>query len=119
MLSRPVHEQSNMADAATLAYGDFSQFVIVDRIGAVVETVSHLVGQNRRLTGPASPRRPGSSWLNVEAVAQTTRARSTSSTDTAGRPCSTTPGSTIIRESRHSQIRPSARLARASYLDGS
>jgi hypothetical protein len=55
-----------MADAATLAYGDFSQFVIVDRIGAVVETVSHLVGQNRRPTGPASPRRPGSSWLNVK-----------------------------------------------------
>lgn len=60
LLGRPVHEQSNMdaswdgtatADNYVLLYGDFSQFLIVDRIGATLERVDHLVGANRRPTG--------------------------------------------------------------------
>ncbi|MGW6120212.1 phage major capsid protein [Nocardia sp. NPDC055165] len=60
LLGRPVFENSNMDGvlnaAATesnynLLYGDFSQFVIVDRVGSTVEIVQHLVGDNRRPTG--------------------------------------------------------------------
>lgn len=60
LLGRPVHEQSNMDGtynpAVTdnnyvLAYGDWSQFLIVDRIGATIERVDHLVGANRRPNG--------------------------------------------------------------------
>lgn len=60
LLGRMVHEQSNMDGtfnaAATasnylLAYGDWKQFLIVDRIGATIERVDHLVGANRRPTG--------------------------------------------------------------------
>lgn len=58
LLGRTVHEQSNMdGDCSTnavnyvLAYGDWSQFPIVDRIGATLERVDHLVGANRRPTG--------------------------------------------------------------------
>lgn len=60
LLGRPAHEHSNMDSAwnpaATahnyvLAYGDWSQFLIVDRIGATFERVDHLFGQNRRPTG--------------------------------------------------------------------
>jgi HK97 family phage major capsid protein len=59
LLGRPVYENSNMDGvvnaAATqsnylLAYGDFSQFVIADRVGSVLELVPHLVGANRRPT---------------------------------------------------------------------
>ncbi|NEW49952.1 phage major capsid protein [Nocardia cyriacigeorgica] len=59
LLGRTVNENSNMdpsvnpAVTATnylLAYGDFSQFVIVDRIGATLELVPHLLGPNRRPT---------------------------------------------------------------------
>lgn len=60
LLGRPVHEQSNMDGtynvAVTdnnylLAYGDFKQFLIVDRIGATLERVDHLFGSSQRPTG--------------------------------------------------------------------
>lgn len=60
LLGRPVHEQSNMDgtfNAAVtdnnylLAYGDFKQFLIVDRVGASLERVDHLFGSSRRPTG--------------------------------------------------------------------
>jgi HK97 family phage major capsid protein len=57
LLRKPVHELSNMsADMATAAsrfllYGDFSNFVIVDRIGTTLELVPHPFGANNRPTG--------------------------------------------------------------------
>ncbi|MCQ4360634.1 phage major capsid protein [Mycobacterium gordonae] len=60
LLGRAVHENSNMdgsINAAatennyTLLYGDFTQFVIVDRVGNTLELVPHLFGNNRRPTG--------------------------------------------------------------------
>lgn len=60
LLSRSVYENSNMdgtlnpaaAEANhVLLYGDFQQFVIVDRIGSTLELVPHLVGDNGRPTG--------------------------------------------------------------------
>ncbi|OBI02937.1 hypothetical protein A5679_17410 [Mycobacterium scrofulaceum] len=61
LLGRPAHEQSNMlsswdpsatsAHNYVLAYGDWRQFLIVDRIGATFERVDHLFGTNRRPTG--------------------------------------------------------------------
>ncbi len=34
-----------------LIYGDFSRYVIVDRIGLEIELIPHLFGVNRRPTG--------------------------------------------------------------------
>lgn len=62
LLRHPLHENSDMdaaadidpaanADNKILLYGDFSNFVIVDRIGTTVELVPHLFGTNRRPTG--------------------------------------------------------------------
>ncbi|OBF91046.1 major capsid protein [Mycobacterium sp. 852002-51163_SCH5372311] len=60
LLGRTVYENSNMDGtynpAVTennylLLYGDFSQFVIVDRIGSTLELVPHLFGSSRRPTG--------------------------------------------------------------------
>jgi HK97 family phage major capsid protein len=60
LLGRTMYENSNMDgtfDAAATAnnyllpYGDFGQFVVVDRIGSTLELVPHLVGSNRRPTG--------------------------------------------------------------------
>ena len=60
LLGRNMYENSNMDgtfDAAATAnnylplYGDFQQFVIVDRIGSTIELVPHLFGANRRPTG--------------------------------------------------------------------
>jgi HK97 family phage major capsid protein len=34
-----------------LLYGDFGQFVVVDRLGGTLEIVNHLFGANRRPTG--------------------------------------------------------------------
>jgi HK97 family phage major capsid protein len=34
-----------------LLYGDFTQFVIVDRVGTTLEVIPNLVGTNRRPTG--------------------------------------------------------------------
>jgi HK97 family phage major capsid protein len=39
------------ADNYLLAYGDWSNFVIVDRIGTTIELIPNLVGANRRPTG--------------------------------------------------------------------
>ena len=62
LLRKPLHENSNQdaysdvnpavtAAHRVLLYGDFSQYVIVDRIGAQVELVPHLFGTNNRPTG--------------------------------------------------------------------
>lgn len=57
LLRRPLHETSDM-DAGTssagdhiLLAGDFGHYVIVDRVGATMELVPHLVGSNQRPTG--------------------------------------------------------------------
>ncbi|MBP2523711.1 phage major capsid protein [Rhodococcus sp. PvP104] len=79
LLSRPLYEISGMdgtIDAAVtaanyaLVYGDFSNFVIVDRIGTTVELVPHLMGSNRRPTGERGlymHRRVGSDVVNANA----------------------------------------------------
>ncbi|MGS2646416.1 phage major capsid protein [Streptosporangium sp. G12] len=60
LLGRPVNENSNMdgainpaatANNYALIYGDFSQFVIVDRIGTTIELIPNLMGANGRPTG--------------------------------------------------------------------
>ena len=57
LLGRPAFESSVMPDASIaindkyLLYGDFRQFLIVDRVGMSVELVPHLLGANRRPTG--------------------------------------------------------------------
>lgn len=60
LLNRPLSEASHMATAgattgagndAVLLYGDFQQFLIVDRIGTTIELVPHLFGANQRPTG--------------------------------------------------------------------
>jgi HK97 family phage major capsid protein len=55
LMGRPAYEASEMADVATsvkfLVLGDFSRYVIVDRIGLTVELIPHLMGANRRPTG--------------------------------------------------------------------
>lgn len=56
LLGRPVGEASNMdgslaAGTNVLVYGDFSQFVITQRIGTSVELIPHLFGETRRPTG--------------------------------------------------------------------
>lgn len=56
ILGKPVYEASNMPTSAGtgnkfLVYGDFSRFVIVDRIGLSIELIPHLMGANRRPTG--------------------------------------------------------------------
>lgn len=38
-------------DDRYLLFGDFSQFLIVDRVGMSVELVPHLFGSNQRPTG--------------------------------------------------------------------
>lgn len=39
------------ADSTVMIFGDFKQFLIVDRIGMTVEMIPHLFGSNRRPTG--------------------------------------------------------------------
>lgn len=60
LLRKPLNELSNMdgsinaaatANNFVLAYGDFKNFVIVDRIGTQIEFLPNLVGTNRRPTG--------------------------------------------------------------------
>lgn len=56
LLGRPAYEASEMSDtpatgAKFLLHGDFSRYVIVDRIGLTVELIPHLMGANRRPTG--------------------------------------------------------------------
>lgn len=59
LLGYPAHEASAMADNTTdgnryLLFGDFSEFLIVDRIGMNVEVNPHIVGANGRWTGERS-----------------------------------------------------------------
>jgi HK97 family phage major capsid protein len=56
LLGRPAHESSNMDAAISsgknlLVYGDFSQYVITQRVGSSLELIPHLFGANRRPTG--------------------------------------------------------------------
>lgn len=56
LLGYPAHEASAMAGSATagnryLLFGDFSEFLIVDRLGMNVEVNPHIVGSNGRWTG--------------------------------------------------------------------
>ena len=56
LLGYPAYEASDMADDGTdgnkfLVFGDFGQFLIVDRVGMSVELVPHLFGEARRPTG--------------------------------------------------------------------
>lgn len=58
LLNKPINELSNMDGVINatqenymLLYGDFRNFVIVDRIGTTLELIPNLVGANRRPTG--------------------------------------------------------------------
>ncbi|MGW0131897.1 phage major capsid protein [Streptomyces sp. NPDC003299] len=60
LMGRPALEAEDMdgsfdptatADNNLLVYGDFSNYVIADRVGMTVEFIPHLVGANRRPTG--------------------------------------------------------------------
>lgn len=56
LLGRPVYEASEMAETITNAtkialYGDFSRYLIVDRVGLTIEVIPHLFGSNQRPTG--------------------------------------------------------------------
>jgi HK97 family phage major capsid protein len=56
LLGYPTYEASSLASSAAtgnkfMIIGDFSRFVIVDRVGLDVELIPHLVGSNHRPTG--------------------------------------------------------------------
>jgi HK97 family phage major capsid protein len=56
LLGKPVYEASDMADTPAtgnkfLLFGDFSRYLIVDRVGLSVEVIPHLFGANQRPTG--------------------------------------------------------------------
>lgn len=56
LLGYPAHEASAMPDSSTdgnryLLFGDFGEFIIVDRVGMNVEVNPHIVGSNGRWTG--------------------------------------------------------------------
>ena len=81
LLGRAVHENSNMgglpnpgatAQNYPLLYGDFANgMVIVDRIGATLETIQHVVGPNNRPTGQRGALlwfRTGSDVVNPNAL---------------------------------------------------
>lgn len=56
LLGRAAHEASNMdaaiaADSNALIYGDFTNYVVTQRVGSSVELIPHLFGDNRRPTG--------------------------------------------------------------------
>ncbi|SDP60816.1 phage major capsid protein, HK97 family [Actinopolyspora xinjiangensis] len=56
LLGRPVYEAEAMANSVAtgndiLVYGDFSNYVIADRIGMTVEFIPHLMGSNNRPQG--------------------------------------------------------------------
>jgi HK97 family phage major capsid protein len=56
LLGYPAHEASAMdelgdVDGRILLFGDFSQFIIVDRLGMTVEVNPHIVGGSGRWTG--------------------------------------------------------------------
>jgi HK97 family phage major capsid protein len=56
LLGKPVYEASEMPGtivnaAKILIFGDFSRYLIVDRVGLTIEVIPHLMGANRRPTG--------------------------------------------------------------------
>lgn len=56
LIGRSVYEAEAMSNAVAtgnklLVFGDFSNYVIADRVGMTVEFIPHLVGANRRPTG--------------------------------------------------------------------
>lgn len=56
LLGRPVYEASEMAETIAngvkiALYGDFSRYLIVDRVGLTIEVIPHLFGANQRPTG--------------------------------------------------------------------
>jgi HK97 family phage major capsid protein len=56
LLGKPVYEASEFPDTPAtgnlfLVLGDFSRYLIVDRVGLTVEVVPHVFGANRRPTG--------------------------------------------------------------------
>jgi HK97 family phage major capsid protein len=56
LLGKPVYEASEMAETITngtkiLLFGDFSRYLIVDRVGMTIEVIPHLFGANQRPTG--------------------------------------------------------------------
>jgi HK97 family phage major capsid protein len=58
LLGQPAYKSSAMdgtltalAENYVMVYGDFSNYVIVDRVGMSVELVPHLFGASRRPTG--------------------------------------------------------------------
>jgi HK97 family phage major capsid protein len=75
LLGYPAYHSSAMAAVTTTGslfaiIGDFSRFVIVDRVGLNVEVLQHLVGANRRPTGERGLYafwRNGSKVINADA----------------------------------------------------
>jgi HK97 family phage major capsid protein len=56
LLGYPVYEASDISGTITNAvkmavFGDFSRYMILDRVGLTVEVLPHLLGANRRPTG--------------------------------------------------------------------
>jgi HK97 family phage major capsid protein len=56
LFGKAVYEFSEMVDVTTtgskfLLYGDFSRYVIVDRVGLTIDFIPHLFGANQRPTG--------------------------------------------------------------------
>jgi HK97 family phage major capsid protein len=56
LLGKPVYEASEMPGtivntAKILIFGDFSRYLIVDRVGLTVDVIPHLFGANQRPTG--------------------------------------------------------------------
>lgn len=71
LLGYPAHELSSMASAVTLGnrillFGDFQQFIIVDRVGMSVELVPHLFGATNRF--PTGQRGLYAIWRNSSLV---------------------------------------------------
>lgn len=56
LMGKPAYEASEMPNDATtgnkfLVFGDFSRYLIVDRVGLSIEVIPHLFGVNQRPTG--------------------------------------------------------------------
>lgn len=72
LLNIPTYEYSNMTSAGTsgasiVTYGDFNQFVIVDRVGLDIELVPHLFGTANLY--PTGQRGIYAHWRNTSGVA--------------------------------------------------
>lgn len=65
LIGYPAHEASQMSASPTgryLVFGDFSEFLIVDRVGMSVELVPHIFGASRRM--PTGQRGIYARWRN-------------------------------------------------------